>query len=145
MRLPRVLCGWGARAGQAADGRHARHADCGGGHVLQRAGAAQRDEGAGDEYGRLLRIVQAYAIDNPGVCMSCSKGLDGSADLATQKDHSAVDVARLIYGDALARELLRVSSQDASIGLHVTGLASGASYAARRLTFLLFINKRACG
>lgn len=49
--------------------------------------AARRNamKGAGEEYGRLLRIVQSYAIANAGVSMSCSKGVDGGADLATQQ------------------------------------------------------------
>ena len=27
-----------------------------------------------EEYGRILQVVQAYAIDNPGVSVSCRKG-----------------------------------------------------------------------
>ena len=45
---------------------------------------------AAEEYGRLLGVVQAYALDNTGVAVSCRKGIDGGADLATSKQHTPV-------------------------------------------------------
>ena len=36
---------------------------------------------AADEYGRVLQVVQSYAIDNEGVAVSCRKGGERTADL----------------------------------------------------------------
>eukprot|EP00966_Prymnesium_polylepis_P012855 295670-Prymnesium_polylepis.1 len=55
-------------------------------------------KGAGEEYGKLLGVVQAYAIDNAGVAMSCKKQGEGSPDLHSLKEHSTADVIRAVYG-----------------------------------------------
>lgn len=99
-------------------------------------------KGAGEEYGKLLQVVQSYAIDNPGVAMSCKKSLDGGAELHTLKEHSSTDVVRLVYGAAVARELLPLEGRNEAVGLSLGGLMSNANYAGKKLTFLLFINKR---
>ena len=95
-----------------------------------------------EEYGKLLAIVQSYAIDNPGVAISCRKSTDGGADLATLQEHTSTDAVRMVYGSALAQELVSFSGEDAALGLKMGGLASNANYSCKRLTFLLFINKR---
>lgn len=102
----------------------------------------QAMKGAGEEYGKLLQIVQSYAIDNPGIAISCRKGVDGGAELATTREHTSTDAVRLVYGSSLARELVSVEGEDADLGLKISGLASNANYSCKRLTFLLFINKR---
>ena len=99
-------------------------------------------KGPGEEYGKLLPIVQAYALDNPGVALSCRKGVDGGAELATQRGMSSKDVVRLVHGSAIAKELVEISGGAADLGLRITGLITNANHASKRLTFLLFINKR---
>lgn len=106
--------------------------------------AARRNamKSAGEEYGKLLTIVQSYAIDNPGVSLTCRKSGEGGADLHTLREHSSADAVRLIYGSALAKETIAVEGEEAELGLRVRGLASNANYSSKRLTFVLFINKR---
>ena len=99
-------------------------------------------KGAGEEYAKLLAIVQSYAIDNPGVAISCRKGVDGGADLASLRTHAPADIVRVVHGAAVARSLLHLDAEDASLGLRLRGLASGPSYSSKRVHFLLFINKR---
>ncbi len=96
----------------------------------------------GEEYGKLLQVVQAYAIDNAGVAISCRKGTEGGAELHTLRDQSTTDVVRQVYGASLARELLAVEGAEPSVGLTVRGLVSNANHSAKKITFLLFINKR---
>lgn len=95
-----------------------------------------------EEYGKLLQVVQSYAIDNAGVAISCSKGTECGAELRTLREHSTTDVVRQVYGASLARELLPVEGAESSVGLTVRGLVSNANHSAKKLTFLLFINKR---
>ena len=101
-------------------------------------------KGPGEEYGKLLPVVQAYAIDNPTCAVSCRKGIDGQADLATggKAEGSSSEVVRMVYGRALAKELIEVSGEESSLGLKVNGLVTNANHSSKRLTFLLFINKR---
>ena len=82
----------------------------------------QAMKGAGEEYGKLLQIVQSYAIDNPGIAISCRKGVDGGAELATTREHTSTDAVRLVYGSSLARELVSVEGEDADLGLKISGL-----------------------
>jgi len=86
--------------------------------------------------------MQAYAIDNAGVAMSCKKQGEASSDLHTLKEHSTVDIIRSIYGSALAKELVPLKGEEATIGLQVCGQLSNANFSAKKLTFHLFINKR---
>ena len=97
---------------------------------------------ASEEYSKLLQVVQAYAIDNAGVSMSCRKSTDGGAELHTLREHTSTDVVRMMYGASVARELIPVNGEDASLGLSVRGLVTNANHAAKKLIFLLFINKR---
>ena len=48
-------------------------------------------KGAGEEYGKLLQVVQSYAVDNPGVAFSCKKAGESAADLHTSREHGTRD------------------------------------------------------
>lgn len=99
-------------------------------------------KGAGEEYSKILQVVQAYAIDNAGVAMSCKKAGETATELHTLASHSTLDVIRLVYGAAVARELIPVEAEQPSLGLRVRGHVSNANFSQKRLTFQLFINKR---
>ena len=99
-------------------------------------------KGAGEEYGKLLQVVQSYAVDNPGVAFSCKKAGETAADLHTAREHGTRDTLRQTQGAALAKELLEVDGADAELGLAVKGQVTGANWAAKKPHFLLFINKR---
>ena len=99
-------------------------------------------KGAGEEYGKLLQVVQSYAVDNPGVAFSCKKAGESAADLHTAREHGTRDTLRQTQGAALAKELLEVDGADAELGLAVKGQVTGANWAAKKPHFLLFINKR---
>ena len=85
-------------------------------------------KGAGEEYGKLLQVVQSYALDNPGVSMSCKKSLDGGSELHTLREHTSSDAVRLVHGAAVAHELLPLDGHNAELGLSINGLASNANY-----------------
>ena len=98
-------------------------------------------KGAGEEYGKLLQVVQPYGVDNPGVAFSCKKAGESAADLHTAREHGTRDTLRQTQGAALAKELLEVDGADAELGLAVKGQVTGANWAAKKPHFLLFINK----
>lgn len=53
-------------------------------------------KGAGEEYSKILQVVQSYAIDNAGVAMSCKKAGESATELHTLANHSTLDVIRLV-------------------------------------------------
>ena len=53
-----------------------------------------------------------------------------------------MDTIRGIYGAALAKELLALQATEPAVGLEMRGYVSNANHASKKLTFLLFINKR---
>eukprot|EP00965_Chrysotila_dentata_P109420 3615814-Pleurochrysis_carterae.AAC.4 len=61
---------------------------------------------AGEEYGKVLQVMQSYAIDNAGVAFACKKVGESSSELHTQREHKTIDAIRLVHGGTLARELL---------------------------------------
>ena len=99
-------------------------------------------KGAGEEYGKVLQVVQSYAIDNAGVSMSCKKQGETTADLHTLREHGTSDVIRAVYGSPLAKELIALEGEETEIGLKVRGQLSNANFSSKKVTFLLFINKR---
>ena len=49
---------------------------------------------------------------------------------------------RLVHGGAVARELIPIDHVDGDLELQLSGYVSNANYSAKKLTFLLFVNKR---
>ena len=90
----------------------------------------------------LGQVVQAYAVDNAGVALACRKGGESSAELQTQRTNTTLDVLRLVHGGAVARELIPIDHVDGDLELQLSGYVSNANYSAKKLTFLLFVNKR---
>ncbi|KAI9340055.1 DNA mismatch repair protein Mlh1-like protein [Zopfochytrium polystomum] len=96
-----------------------------------------------EEYARIIDVVQRYAIHNSKVSFSCKKYGSNTADVATPPNATPVDNIRLIYGAAVAKELIPVSDCNVGLGYKLNGLVSNANYNMKKMTFLLFINNRA--
>ena len=95
----------------------------------------------GDEYNRIVHVVQAYAIANTGRAFVCRKQAGANTpDVNVPVGATAQDRIAAAYGEPVRRELVDVKGEtdDLKLGGHV----SGASYAGKRSTFLFFINKR---
>lgn len=95
-----------------------------------------------DEYNKIIDMVGRYAIHCSNVAFSCKKYGESSASVAVQSNASAVDRIRMIYGGAVANELIEYSTSDDRWGFKAEGWATNANYNIKKTTFLLFINHR---
>lgn len=101
---------------------------------------------ASDEYYRILDFVSKYAVHfgERGISFSCKKAGSNTLDLSTPTSSaSALDTIRIVYGSALARDLVHVPLISNSVlGFSCEGWISTANFVAKKTAFLCFINNR---
>ncbi|KAH8547540.1 DNA mismatch repair protein Mlh1 [Umbelopsis sp. PMI_123] len=96
-----------------------------------------------DEYSRILDVVTRYAIHNSGISFSCKKQGANMADVNTATNNSIIDNIRLLYGSAVASELISVEQEFDDLEFKMKAYISNANYHVKKWTMLLFINHRA--
>lgn len=96
---------------------------------------------ASDEYNRILDVVGRYAVHNAGVSFTCRKQGSTMADIQTAVGASVVDTIRQLHG-SVANELLPVEKEFEDLQFKVQGHISNANYSMKKITFLLFINRK---
>ncbi|KAG2181878.1 hypothetical protein INT44_008694 [Umbelopsis vinacea] len=95
-----------------------------------------------DEYSRILDVVTRYAIHNSGISFSCKKQGVNMADVNTATNNSITDNIRLLYGSAVASELISVERDFEELEFKMKAHVSNANYHVKKLTMLLFINRK---
>ncbi|KNE62896.1 DNA mismatch repair protein MutL [Allomyces macrogynus ATCC 38327] len=97
---------------------------------------------ANDEYHLVLDVVARYAVHNAQVAVSLRKAGAGSvADVATTGGGTPADKIKIVYGAAVAKELLSIDDTVAH-DCQMTALVTNPNYSTKKFTFLLFINNR---
>ncbi len=110
----------------------------------------------GEEYARIIDVVQRYAIQHAGrgVSFSCKKQGDAAADVAVAAGASTLDAIANVFGAHVRKELVAVSAHldadDASgaegsaatASFSANGYASGPNLSLKKGVFILFINSR---
>jgi DNA mismatch repair protein MLH1 len=110
----------------------------------------------GEEYARIIDVVQRYAIQHAGrgVSFSCKKQGDAAADVAVAAGASTLDAIANVFGSHVRKELVAVSAHldadDASgaegsaatASFAANGYASGPNLSLKKGVFILFINSR---
>mmetsp|Transcript_35630 Transcript_35630/g.65287 ORF Transcript_35630/g.65287 Transcript_35630/m.65287 type:complete len:796 (+) Transcript_35630:75-2462(+) len=98
------------------------------------------------EHNKVLEVVQRYALHNPSVAFALRKGTNTSLELHTPGSKTGsttcTEVAALLYGHALSRELLDFELRSEEPTFCCRGLASGPNWSARSGVLILFINNR---
>ncbi|KAJ3370636.1 DNA mismatch repair protein [Allomyces arbusculus] len=97
---------------------------------------------ANDEYNLVLDVVARYAVHNAQVAVSLRKaGVGSVADVATTAGGTTADKIKVVYGAAVAKELLSIDDTVAH-DCKMTALVTNPNYSTKKFTFLLFINNR---
>lgn len=95
-----------------------------------------------EEYTRVLDVLTRYAVHNPHVAWVCKKVGSNLPDISTPIKSDVKTNISLLYGSALAKELLPVPRQRFDeLCFSAQGWVSNANWNTKRGGFLLFINR----
>jgi len=110
-----------------------------------------------EEYVRIINMVTKYALHNHKVSFTLLRKGEVAADVRTNKTDSQIDTIKLLYGQEIAKECVALeksiplaSAQASQATNHneqdqrclVKGFITKPNYAAKKGTFILFINQR---
>ena len=94
-----------------------------------------------EEYNKILEVVTRYALHNPSVSFSCKKQSATTADIQTPGG-TTVEAIRVLFGNALARELIEINCSSEEYNFSATGFITNPNYSAKKGTFIFFINSK---
>lgn len=95
-----------------------------------------------EEYAKIIDVVGKYAIHNHKVGFTLKKQGEITSDIKTNPSSTVIDNIRLIFGTAVAKDLLEIKSTDDMLKCEISGQISNVNYSNKKLIFLLFINNR---
>ncbi|XP_018013384.1 DNA mismatch repair protein Mlh1 [Hyalella azteca] len=95
-----------------------------------------------EEHARIAEVVSRYAVHNATVGFSLKKQGENSVDLRTPPNSTPEENIRIVFGSAIANELLPISFSDERLQVKCSGLVTNANYSCKRCVMLLFINHR---
>ncbi|XP_048486504.1 DNA mismatch repair protein Mlh1 [Plutella xylostella] len=94
-----------------------------------------------EEYSHIMEVVGSYAIHNHNVGFTLKK-FGEVADVKTPVKSSVIENVRIIYGNAIARELMEITLEEEKLKLKISGYVTNVNYSHKKGTMLLFINHR---
>uniref|UniRef100_A0A8D3DZZ1 MutL homolog 1, colon cancer, nonpolyposis type 2 (E. coli) n=1 Tax=Scophthalmus maximus TaxID=52904 RepID=A0A8D3DZZ1_SCOMX len=95
-----------------------------------------------DEYLCICVSSRLYAIHNSGKSFCVKKHGETVADVRTLPNASVVDNIRVVFGNAVSRELIEVACEDQKLAYKMKGYISNANYSVKKCILILFINHR---
>ena len=95
-----------------------------------------------EEFSKISEVVTKYAVHNPQVGFTLKKHGESSTHVRTPHSSSKINNIRLLYGNAVAKELLEINVDDEKYKFKLNALVTNPNYSNKRFTFLLFINNR---
>ncbi|XP_010862287.1 DNA mismatch repair protein Mlh1 isoform X1 [Esox lucius] len=95
-----------------------------------------------EEYSRIVEVVSRYAIHNSGKSFSVKKQGETIADVRTLPNASILDNIRVVFGNAVSRELIELGCEDPKFAFKLKGYISNANYSVKKCILILFINHR---
>ncbi|KAJ8014348.1 hypothetical protein DPEC_G00039300 [Dallia pectoralis] len=95
-----------------------------------------------EEYSRIVEVVSRYAIHNSGKSFSVKKQGETIADVRTLPNASILDNIRVVFGNAVSRELIELGCDDQKLAFKLMGYISNANYSVKKCILILFINHR---
>lgn len=110
-----------------------------------------------DEYQKIADVISKYAVHNSHVGKLTRqkmyknkitflgfalKKFAETNDIRTPQNSNTIENIKIIYGVAIARELIEFSLDNPIFKFSVKGFISNLNYSTKRMQFLLFINNR---
>ncbi|KAI9561761.1 putative MLH1 [Daphnia sinensis] len=95
-----------------------------------------------EEHNRIIEVVTRFAVHNASVGFSLKKLNDNGSDVRTSPNSTQEDNIRVLYGHAVAKDLIKLQVEDPGLKVKVNGLISNVDYSGAKFTMLLFINHR---
>jgi len=114
-----------------------------------------------DEHNRIIEVVTRFAVHHASVGFSLKKLNQNGADVKTSPNSTSVDNIRVLYGNAVAKDLIKFEVEDALLKFKgdsvdllfyiisfliffftVKGWISNLDYSGTKFIMLLFINHR---
>jgi DNA mismatch repair protein MLH1 len=95
----------------------------------------------GEEYNKILDVLQKYAVHNFSVGFVCKKSGSMQPDLQTSTSASSLEIIRNVYGNSVAKELLDFQAECDVLDFRSTGYISNCNYNSKKREFILFINR----
>lgn len=93
------------------------------------------------EYQKISEIVGRYAVHNAHVGFCLKKSAE-NIDIRTPCESNHVDNICIIYGNAVARELIEFELENDVYKFKSHGFMTNVNYTSKKFCFLLFINHR---
>lgn len=94
-----------------------------------------------EEYQKISEVVGKYAIHNSRVGF-CLKKSGENVDIRTPLNSNPIDNIRIVYGNAVARELVEFNFENETYKFKAKGFMTNVNYTSKKFNFLLFINHR---
>ncbi|KAM3960649.1 DNA mismatch repair ATPase Mlh1 [Aphomia sociella] len=94
-----------------------------------------------EEYTHIMEVVGGYAIHNSHVGFTLKK-FGENTDLKTAVKSTVIENVRIIHGNSIARELMEIKLEDATLKFSLHGYITNVNYSHKKGTMLLFINHR---
>ncbi|KAJ8917366.1 hypothetical protein NQ315_002390 [Exocentrus adspersus] len=94
-----------------------------------------------EEYQKISEVVCKYAIHNSSVGFALKKS-GGNNDVRTPVNSTQIENIKIIYGNAIARELIEFSLTNEPFKFKLKGFITNVNYSTKKFQFLLFINNR---
>ncbi|KAG8033859.1 hypothetical protein G9C98_008340 [Cotesia typhae] len=95
-----------------------------------------------EQFTGITEIVTRYAVQNSSVAFTLKKQGENSPYVRTPSKSDKADTIKLLFGQAVARELIEVTLEDSVYKFKLQALITNPNYSNKKLVFLLFINHR---
>lgn len=93
-----------------------------------------------EEYAKIVDVVNKYSIHHDGIAFTCKRAGDNMPSLSTTRKNTTVDNIRLVYGAAVANDLLPFELVDEKNQYKIRGLISNANYHVKKANCIIFTN-----
>lgn len=94
-----------------------------------------------EEFQKISDVISKYAVHNSNVGITLKKYGEHNF-LKTHSNSNCTENIRTIYGNEIAKELLKIDCVDETLKIKLFGYITNVNYSSKKGIFLLFVNQR---